>query len=177
MPRMDIDAIDLRLLELLQENGRLTNVELAQRVVLSPSPCWRRLQRLESSGLVKGYGAVLDRRRIGLGIMAFVSVVIESHSEAEAKAFEAAVQNLPEIVACHSISGQADFILQVLAEDMDTYADFAMNVIRRLPGIKAMHTSFALKEVKASTFLPLRRLGASGAGRAPRQRRRARKHK
>jgi DNA-binding Lrp family transcriptional regulator len=159
---MDLDATDLRLLQVLQENGRLTNVELAERIGLSPSPCWRRLQRLEESGLIKGYRAVLDRRGVGLGIMAFVNVVIESHSEAEAKAFETAIQKLPEVVACHSVSGQADFVLQVVAEDMDSYADFAMNVIRRLPGIKAMHTSFALKEVKASTSLPLRRLRSSG---------------
>jgi DNA-binding Lrp family transcriptional regulator len=155
MPQLGLDTIDIRLLDALQEDGRLTNTDLAERIGLSASPCWRRLRRLEEAGFIKGYQAILDRKTLGFGVVAFISVVIESHSEADAKAFEMAVINLPEIVACHSISGQADFMLQVVADDLDSYADFAMNVVRRLPGIKEMHTSFALKEIKASPKLPI----------------------
>lgn len=150
-----LDAADRRILETLQTDGRLTNVELAERVAMSTSPCWRRVRQLEASGIITGYRAELDRRRLGLGVLAFVSVQIDSHTEADAKRFEDQVARLPEVIACYSVSGQADFLLQVVSPDLDTYADFAMNVIRRLPGIKAMHTNFALKEVKAPGPLPI----------------------
>lgn len=144
-----VDAADRRILEALQADGRLTNVELAERVGMSASPCWRRVRQLEAAGVIKGYRAEIDRRKVGLGVLALVSVEIDSHTEAEARRFEAEVARLPEVVACYSVSGQADFLLQVVAADLDGYADFAMTVIRRLPGIKAMHTSFVLKEIKA----------------------------
>lgn len=150
-----LDAADRRILETLQADGRLTNVELAERVAMSTSPCWRRVRQLEASGIIKGYRAELDRRRLGLGVLAFISVQIDSHTETDARRFEDQVARLPEVVACFSVSGQADFLLQVVSTDLDTYADFAMNVIRRLPGIKAMHTSFVLKEVKAPGPLPI----------------------
>jgi len=144
-----LDAADRRILQTLQADGRLTNVELAERVGMSASPCWRRVRQLETAGIIKGYRAEIDRRKVGLGVLALVSVEIDSHTEAEAKRFEAEVARVPEVVACYSVSGQADFLLQVVAADLDSYADFAMTVIRRLPGIKAMHTSFVLKEIKA----------------------------
>jgi DNA-binding Lrp family transcriptional regulator len=162
MPPVILDALDIRLLDTLQDDGRLTNVDLAERIGLSASPCWRRLRRLEEAGVIKGYQAILDRKTLGFGVTAFISVVIESHNESDAKAFEKAVMDLPEIVGCHSVSGQADFMLQVVSDDLDSYADFAMNVVRRLPGIKEMHTSFALKEIKATPKLPIgRRSGGS----------------
>lgn len=143
-----LDAADRRILHALQNDGRLTNVELAERAGMSASPCWRRVRQLEAAGIIRGYRAELDRRKVGLGVLALVSVEIDSHTEAEARRFEAEVARLPEVQACYSVSGQADFMLQVVAADLDSYADFAMNVIRRLPGIKAMHTSFVLKEIK-----------------------------
>ncbi len=150
-----IDAADCRILDALQTEGRLTNVELAERVAMSTSPCWRRVRQLEAGGVIKGYRAELDRRRLGLGVLAFVSVQIDSHGDAEAQRFEEQVARIPEVIACYSVSGQADFLLQVVSPGLDTYADFAMTVIRRLPGIKAMHTSFVLKEIKPAGPLPI----------------------
>jgi len=150
-----MDATDTAILSALQADGRLTVAQLAERVHLSTSPAWRRVKRLENAGLITGYHAALSRRRLGWGVLAFVSVAIESHSEQEARAFETAVAALPEIVACWSITGTSDFLLQVVASDLDSYADFAMTTIRRLPGIKAMQTALTLKEVKAPSPWPI----------------------
>jgi len=169
-----LDPLDIAILGELQREGRLSNQELASRVAMSTSPCWRGVRQLE------GYAAVLDRRKVGLGVLAFVRVQIDSHSEKEAKAFEADILGLEEVVACYSLAGEADFLLQVVAADLDAYADFAMTVIRRLPRIKAMQTSFVLKEIKPQRALPLkaqrprsaataRRAAAQGATR-PRRR-------
>jgi Lrp/AsnC family transcriptional regulator, leucine-responsive regulatory protein len=151
----ELDAGDLRILKVLQTEGRLTNQELADKVGLSTSPCWRRVKRLEESGVIKGYQAVLDRRRLGLGVLAFIRIGIDSHSEAEARRFEKDVLKLEEVVACYSIAGDADFLLQVVARDLDAYAEFAMTVVRRLPRIKEMQTIFVLKEIKPMQGLPI----------------------
>ena len=151
----EIDAGDLRILGVLQAEGRLTNQELADKVGMSTSPCWRRVRRMEESGVIKGYQAVVDRRGLGLGVLAFIRVGIDSHSEAEAKRFERDVLKLDEVVACYSIAGDADFLLQVVARDLDAYAEFAMTVVRRLPRIKEMQTTFVLKEIKPMQGLPI----------------------
>jgi DNA-binding Lrp family transcriptional regulator len=159
MPPITIDAADVRILRTLQEDGRLTNIDLASKVGLSASPCWRRVRRLEESGAIRGYQAVVDRRVVGLGVLAFVRVQIDSHSDEDARRFEAEVAKLPEVVACYSIAGEADFLLQVVSDDLDAYAEFAMTVIRRLPGIKEMNTSFVLKEIKPMAATPVRERG------------------
>lgn len=156
-PRLD-DA-DLRILRALRGDARLTVAELAERAHLSTSPTWRRVKRLEDDGVIAGYQASLDRRTLGWGVLAFVMVSIEDHGDEQARAFEKAVAELPEIVACWSIAGSADFLLQVVGRDLDTYAEFAMTTVRRLPGIKAMQTIFTLKEVKAPAPWPLPRDG------------------
>jgi Lrp/AsnC family leucine-responsive transcriptional regulator len=122
---------------------------------MSTSPCWRRVKRLEESGVIKGYQAALDRRSLGLGVLAFIRVRIDSHSEAEARRFEKDVLKLDEVVACYSIAGDADFLLQVVARDLDAYAEFAMTVVRRLPRIKEMQSTFVLKEIKPMQGLPI----------------------
>ena len=155
MPNVELDAGDIRILRALQADGRLTNQDLADRVGMSTSPAWRRVRRLEQEGVIRGYQAVLDRRTLGLGVLAFVRVRIDSHSESEARRFEEEVLGLAEVIACHSIAGEADFLLQVVAANLDAYAEFSMNVIRRLTGIKEMHTMFALKEIKPPTGLPI----------------------
>lgn len=142
------EPIDIRILNSLQSDGRLTNQALSQAVGLSTSPCWRRVRQLEESGVIQSYTAVLDRRKIGLGVLAFVRVKIDSHSEAEAEEFSGHVMKLKEVVACYSIAGDSDFLLQVVSPDLETYADFAMTVVRRLPRIKEMQTTFVLKEIK-----------------------------
>jgi Lrp/AsnC family leucine-responsive transcriptional regulator len=152
----ELDAGDLRILGALQMEGRLTNQELADKVGMSTSPCWRRVKRLEESGVIKGYQAALDRRSLGLGVLAFIRVRIDSHSEAEARRFEKDVLKLDEVVACYSIAGDADFLLQVVARDLDAYAEFAMTVVRRLPRIKEMQSTFVLKEIKPMQGLPIR---------------------
>jgi Lrp/AsnC family leucine-responsive transcriptional regulator len=154
MPR-DLDAYDVDILSALQSDARLTVAQLAEKVGLSTSPTWRRMKRLEDEGVIAGYQAVLDRRALGWGVLAFVAVSIEDHGEAAARAFEKAVAALPEIVACWSIAGSSDFLLQVVGRDLDTYAEFAMTTVRRLPGIKAMQTIFTLKEVKAPAPWPI----------------------
>jgi Lrp/AsnC family leucine-responsive transcriptional regulator len=153
--KTEFDAGDMRILNALQLEGRLTNQELAERVGMSTSPCWRRVKRLEESGVIKGYQAVLDRRSLGLGVLAFIRVGIDSHSEAEAKRFEKDVLKLDEVVACYSIAGDADFLLQVVTRDLDAYAEFAMTVVRRLPRIKEMQSIFVLKEIKPMQGLPI----------------------
>ena len=150
-----LEPIDIRILDSLQRDGRLTNQALSAEVGLSTSPCWRRVRQLEEDGVIQGYAALLDRRRIGLGVLAFIRVRIDSHSEAEAEEFAESVRALKEVIACYSIAGDTDFLLQVVSPDLDSYADFAMAVVRRLPGIKEMQTMFVLKEIKPFRGFPL----------------------
>jgi len=155
MPGIQFDRMDANILRELQGNARLSMADLATKVGLSTSPCWRRVKRLEECGLIAGYKADIDRRSLGWGVLVFVNVTIEDHSEKAAQTFEKAVHALPEIVACWSVAGAADFILQVVARDLDNYAEFAMTTVRRLPGIKAMHSTFTLKEVKPPRPCPI----------------------
>lgn len=152
---MKIDRLDEKILKVLQQDSRTTNLQLSEHIGVSASPCWRRVKRLEDEKIIKGYGVLLDRRKLGLGVMVFIRVSIDSHSEAEAKKFEEKVLELENVVACYSIGGDADFLLQVVSEDLDTYADFSMSTIRRLPGIKEMQSMFILKEIKPFKGFPI----------------------
>ena len=164
-----LDLTDIRILTILQRDARLTVAELAERVGLSTSPTWRRVKRLEESGLIGGYRVTLDRRALGWGVLAFVHVTIEDHGDAQARAFEAAVALRAEIVACWSVAGSTDFLLQVVARDLDAYAALAETAIRRLPGIRAMHTMFTLKEIKPPAPWPIPRPPVAGGKPATRQ--------
>ena len=155
MPDRSLEAVDARILDALQGDGRLTNQALADRVGMSTSPCWRRVNRLEQDGVIAGYRAVLDRQKIGLGVLAFVRVKIDSHNADESEEFSRGIMRLNEVVACYSVAGDADFLLQVVASDLDAYADFAMTVIRRLPRIKEMQTTMVLKEIKGFEGFPV----------------------
>lgn len=154
---MTLSPTDIKILTLLQDDARMTNQTLADTIGLSASPCWRKVRKLEEDEVIQGYRAVLSRKKIGLGVMVFVRVVIDSHSEAEAKKFEEEVTALEDVVACYSIGGDADFLLQVVARDLDSYADFAMSVIRRLAGIKEMQSMFVLKEIKPLVSYPVKK--------------------
>ncbi|MCH7335103.1 Lrp/AsnC family transcriptional regulator [Acinetobacter sp. NIPH 2699] len=156
MPNSKIDKIDAKILEMLQKDSRTTNADLSEQLGLSTSPCWRRVKHLEDTNVIKGYGVLLDRKKIGLGVMVFVRVSIDSHSEKEAKKFEEEVTALDYVVACYSIGGDADFLLQVVSPDLDTYAEFSMSIIRRLPGIKEMQSMFVLKEIKPFLCFPVK---------------------
>lgn len=150
-----LDRTDRQLLDALQDNARLTVAELAGRVALSPSPCWRRIRQLEQAGYIEGYRAQLSADRLGYGITAFVSVVMGNHSQEVARAFEARLDEIPEIIACHNVSGRYDFLLEVVAVDLAAYGEFARNTLQALPGVKELHSSFSLKSLKAQRQLPI----------------------
>ena len=156
MTEQSLSAIDAKILAALQQDGRTTNQTLADGIGMSASPCWRRVRQLEEHKVIQGYRAVLDRRNIGLGVLVFVRVTIDRHSEVEARKFEQEVMALEDVVACYSIGGDADFLLQVVSRDLDTFADFAMSVIRRLTGIKEMQSMFVLKEIKPFVEYPVK---------------------
>jgi Lrp/AsnC family transcriptional regulator, leucine-responsive regulatory protein len=151
----DLDRWDLAILRELQADARLTNTELAQRIGLSAAPTWRRVRWLEQQGYITGYRAELDRRRIGLGVLAFVRVDAERNNAEATQALEDAIRAMPEVVTCHYISGTGTFELQVVATDLDAYSRWAMDHLFRLPNVKDLHTRFSLGEVKAVGALPL----------------------
>jgi Lrp/AsnC family leucine-responsive transcriptional regulator len=159
MPIEDLDAIDRRILENLQRDGRLTNLDLAERVGLSPSPCLRRVRRLEAEGLIESYGARLDRKKVGLGLTAFVSVNIERHAAAEAEVLRNAMMAMPEVIACYITSGEFDFLLHVVVPDLDEYRRFSLEGLVKLKGLKDFRSSFVIDTVKENAPLPLRHLG------------------
>ena len=156
----ELDRYDIAILRELQRDARLTNAELAARIGLSAAPTWRRVRWLEEQGYITGYRAELDRRRIGLGVLAFVRVDAERNNAAATRALEDAIRALPEVVACHYISGAGTFELQVMATDLDAYSRFSMDVLFKLPNVKDLHTSFSLGEVKAGGALPLGHLAS-----------------
>jgi Lrp/AsnC family leucine-responsive transcriptional regulator len=151
----ELDAIDRRILSELQGDGRLTNVELADRVGLSPSPCIRRLKRLEQDGVIAGYRATLDRTKLGLGLTIYVGVKVERHHDEEASAFETAVCALKEVISCHLVSGEADFLLQIVVTDLAAYERLLLGALLKLPGVKDIRSNFAIRTVKSAAPLPL----------------------
>lgn len=151
----DFDQTDCAMLDLLQKDGRASNVTLARKLNLSESPCWRRQKRLEENGIIKGYHAHLDRKCLGFGVIAFVQINFSIHSDDSLVDFEQAIQDIPEVLFCHNISGESDYLLQVVSESLESFEKLSRNVIRRLPGVTSVKTSFSLKEIKNSTQLPV----------------------
>jgi DNA-binding Lrp family transcriptional regulator len=154
-----LDRYDVAILSQLQADARLSNTELAARIGLSAAPTWRRVKWLEDQGYITGYRAEIDRRKIGLGVLAFVRVDAERNNAEATRALEDAIRARPEVVACHYISGAGTFELQVVATDLDAFSRLSMEVLFKLPNVKDMHTSFSLGEVKAGAALPLGHLG------------------
>ena len=154
----ELDRYDIAILGELQADARLTNAELALRVGLSAAPCWRRVRALEQAGFIKGYRAEIDRHRIGLGVLAFVRLDADRSTGGLTREMEEAIAQIPEVIACHYISGTGTFELRVVARDLDSFSHFARNVLLNLPNVKDMHTSFSLGEVKAGGALPLAHL-------------------
>jgi Lrp/AsnC family transcriptional regulator, leucine-responsive regulatory protein len=150
-----LDKFDIAILSELQRDARLTNAELAQRVGLSAAPCWRRVRVLEEEGYITGYRAEINRHKLGLGVLAFVRLDAERNSGDVTQVLEAAIRQIPEIVSCHYISGTGTFELQVVSRDLNTFSQFAREVLINLPHVKDLHTSFSLGEVKAGGALPL----------------------
>lgn len=159
MPKNSLDAFSRRMLDVLQRDGRISNVELAEATGQSASPCLRRLRRLEEEGTVRGYTARLDRRRVGLGFTVFASVNLDRHGETEAAEFRRAVQALDPVIACHIVSGDSDFLLEIAVPDPEAYSRLVMETLLRLPGVKDLRSSFVIDTVKEGTALPLDHLG------------------
>lgn len=154
--RADLDRTDLRILGELQRDGRLAIVELAERVALSPTACQRRVRKLESTGVIERYAAVLDPARLGQQIQAFVRVSIERQSQDAAAAFQQAVQKLPEVRACYVMTGDLDYLLHVWIEDLQAFAAFSMKQLIALPGVKDVRSSLVLEAIKKDEGLALR---------------------
>ena len=148
---MQLDATDRRILGVLQREGRISNADLSERVNLSPSACHRRVQRLEASGVIGGYVALLDRRRMGKPSTVFVEITLQGQSDELLDAFEREVARVPDIQECHLMAGNADYLLKILAADTEDFARIHRRYLARLPGVAQMHSSFALRTVVQTT--------------------------
>lgn len=154
-----LDRYDLRILEVLQGDGRISNQDLAERVGLSPSPCLRRVRALEEAGLIRRYAALLDPARLGLSLTALVQISMDRHTPERFEQFEAAVQGFPEVLECYLITGQAaDYLLKVIVRDMAHYESFLLGRLTRLEGVTGVHSSFVLRRAVDKTALPLEHL-------------------
>ena len=167
MATIELDKTDRKILSILQADGRLSNQEVAERVSLSPSPCLRRIKRLEEAGIIRQYVALLDPGKIGLGLLAYVNVRLEKQSDVQASGgarsaqatprtdFAASVGNWPEVVACYAMTGEMDYLLRVHVEDMEHFSRFMMGTLLRHPAVLDVKSSFALQRIKDTTALPL----------------------
>jgi Lrp/AsnC family leucine-responsive transcriptional regulator len=150
-----MDATDRAILRHLQADGRLPNAALAERVHLSPSPCLRRLKRLENDQTIRGYRAILDRRKLGLGLTVFVEVKVSGHSEDRAAEFEKAVADVDAIIGCHIVAGMADFLLEVVVSDLAAYEQLLLHTLLELPGVVDVRSNIAIRTVKEAGPLPI----------------------
>ena len=158
MPKMTLDRTDRRILEQLQADGRLSNQELAERVLLSPSPCLRRVRALERSGVIQRYAAVLDPLRVGLELLAYVTVKLEKRGKMPVDQFTRAVQSWPEVITCFSMTGDMDYLMRVQVEDLAHYSRFIMDKLLKQPGVIDIRSNFVLERVKETSALPLEHL-------------------
>ena len=152
---MDLDDIDRRILRVLQKQGRMSNAELSEQVHLSASACHRRVQRLESEGIIRGYVALLDARRMGMPTTVFVEITLSAQADEVLEAFEKAVSRILDVLECPLMAGSADYILKVVAEDTEDFARIHRQHLTRLPGVAQMQSSFALRTVFKTTALPV----------------------
>lgn len=155
LAQSELDEADRNILRLVQQDGRMSNARLAEALSLSETPCWRRLRRLEAEGVIEGYQANLNRRRMGFGVLALVQISFGNHASDAPARFEEAVQRIPEVLSCHNVTGEADYFLQIVAQDLDAYGRFVSDVLRGMPGITSIRSSLSLREVKASSRLPV----------------------
>lgn len=151
----DLDAIDRRILALLQKEGQISNAELAERVHLSPSACHRRVQRLEDAGVITGYVALLDARKLHRQTTVFVEITLSGQADEVLDAFERGVRAIPDVLECHLMAGTADYLLKIVVEDTDDFARIHRQHLARLPGVAQMHSSFALRTVLRTTAIPV----------------------
>jgi Lrp/AsnC family transcriptional regulator len=150
-----LDAFDRRILVLLQEDASRSSAEIAERVGLSQSPCWRRIQRLKDEGYIRRQVAILDRRKIGLNAQVFALVKLTMHGRQSLDAFANAIRSYPEVLECHVLMGAFDFLVRVVAADIDAYQGFLYEKLSRLPGVQEVNSVISLSEIKSTTALPL----------------------
>jgi len=150
-----LEEKDMRILRLLQEDGRMTNASLAERLAMSEASCWRRLKRLLDEGVIKGFQAMLNRKALGFGVLSFVQIGCSQHSEETTEIFENIIKSSPNVLSCHNTTGDDDYLLQVVAKDLDDYSGFIDGVLRKIPGVVSIRSNISLREIKSSSRLPL----------------------
>jgi Lrp/AsnC family leucine-responsive transcriptional regulator len=151
-----IDRYDQMILDILQHQGRITNQELAEAIKLSPSPCLRRVRQMEEDGLIEGYVALLNAKKLGLTLTAFIGISMDRHTPERFEKLESTLAGYPEVLECHLITGQdADYLLKVIVRDMDAYQQFLLNKLTRIDGVTGVHTSFVMKSPINTTAVPV----------------------
>jgi Lrp/AsnC family transcriptional regulator, leucine-responsive regulatory protein len=156
MATIKLDNIDKHILTLMQANGRISNLELSDQVGLSPTPCSRRVKRLEESGLISGHVTILNKEALGLNLTAIIGISMDRHTPDRFESFEKAITQLPEVIECSIVTGQsADFLLKVVVRDMQHYEKFLLGNLTRLAGVSGVHSSFVLRDLVKNTALPL----------------------
>lgn len=155
MAQTELDAIDRRILEVLQRNARIANTDLADEVGLTPAPCLRRVKRLEEMGFIAGYTAVLNHKRVGLGLTVFVTVTLDRQTKRTYDDFAAKMRAAPEVLECYLILGERDFLLKIVVADLEAYQRFYLEVLTLAPGVRNINSIIAVNEEKRTTALPI----------------------
>ena len=152
---MELDKLDYSILKVLQQDGRVSNRDLARAVALSPSPSWRRLRALEENGVIDHYSAIVKREAVGLSILGFAHVTLHDHNSETVEKFDRAIMDADPVLECHATSGEHDYMLKIVAPDMATYQEFLSDYLLKIGVVRTVNTSFALKQQKSTTVLPL----------------------
>ena len=156
MRPFELDDFDLKLLDAIQSDASLSTSELAEKVGLSQSPCWRRMTRLKEAGFIRDQVARLDRRKLGFNTLVFAHVKLSAHGRANLEEFSDAIRRFPEVIECHAIMGAFDFLLRLVTRDVDAYEQFVFGKLSRLPGVQEINSTTALSEIISTTALPIR---------------------
>jgi Lrp/AsnC family transcriptional regulator len=155
--QVELDRGDLRILDVLQHHANLSAAEIAEKVDMTPSTCWRRITRLEEQGVIKSRVTLLDREKVGLNVTVFSRVKLAAHGRDSLGRFEAAVREHPEVLECYTLMGDTDFLLRIVVRDIKAYEAFFLDHLSRMPGVESVHSSIALSTIKETTALPLSR--------------------
>lgn len=150
-----LDRYELQILQLLQQDCSLSTAEIAEKVGLSPSPCWRRIDRMERDGIIASRVALVDRRKVGLNAQIFAQIKLNAHGRANLDEFAAAIRGFPEVLECYVLMGTVDFMLRIVAQDIEAYERFFFDKLSHLPGVQEINSTVALSEIKSTTALPI----------------------
>ena len=152
---IELSQADIKILQLLQENAGLSTAEIAEKIGLSQSPCWRRISRMEQAGVIRKKVVVLDHTKLGMEVVVFVNVSLTTHGRQNLAAFEKEIKKFPEVLECYTVTGQMDYLLKIVTKDIQHYESFIRNKLMTLPMIREMHSTIAITEIKDTTELPL----------------------